>query len=157
MDINYLQELFAYDDWANREALKSIQSVAGSDGQARRLFAHIVSAQRIWFSRFRSPEAAQAHPWPEVSLDEAESALSELRQGWRDLLASLTPEKMTSDLVYKNTKGAEFRTPIRDVLMQLIAHSAYHRGQVAAAVRHSGGKPAATDYIVYVRQRAVAR
>ena len=88
---------------------------------------------------------------------EAEGALSELRQGWRDLLVRLTPEKMASDLVYKNTKGAEFRTPIRDVLVHLIAHSAYHRGQVAAAVRQSGGKPATTDYIVYVRQRATAR
>lgn len=157
MDIQFLTELFAYDDWANREAVKSIYSVAGSDGQARRLFGHIIGAQRIWYSRFESAEAAQANPWPDSSVDEHEGALEELRRSWQGLLRSLTPEKLGSDLVYKNTKGAEFRTPIRDVLMQVIAHSAYHRGQVAAAVRQSGGKPASTDYIVYVRQRAAAR
>jgi uncharacterized damage-inducible protein DinB len=157
MDIQYLEELFAYDDWANHEALKSIQSVAGSDGAARRFFGHIVTAERIWFARLASPEAAPANPWPEVSFEEADAALSELRQGWRNLLAGLTPEKLGADLVYRNTKGAEFRNPTRHVLMQVITHSAYHRGQVAAAVRQSGGKPAATDYIVYVRQRAAAR
>jgi uncharacterized damage-inducible protein DinB len=157
MDINFLAELFTYDDWANRESLKSVYSVAGSDGQARRLLGHVIGAQRIWFSRFDSAEAAQANPWPDSSMEEQQDALDELRKSWQGLLRNLTPEKLDSDLVYKNTKGAEFRTPIRDVLMQVIAHSAYHRGQVAAAVRQSGGKPAATDYIVYVRQRAAAR
>ncbi len=157
MDIQYLTELFAYDDWANREALKSIQSVAGSDGPARRVFNHVLGAQRIWLSRFDGPEPAQVNPWPDGSVEQAEEALENLRKSWRGLLADLAPQKLTSDLVYKNTKGAEFRVPIRDVLMQVIAHSAYHRGQVAAAVRHSGGKPALTDYIVYVRQRPPAR
>ena len=67
MDKTFLQELFAYDNWANREALKSIQSVAGSDGAARRLFGHVVGAQQIWFSRFDSPEPAQGNPWPHSS------------------------------------------------------------------------------------------
>jgi uncharacterized damage-inducible protein DinB len=157
MDTKFLAELFAYDDWANREALKSIHTVAGSDGQARRLLGHVIGAQRIWFARFDSAEAAQANPWPDASVDEHADALDDLRKGWQALLRNLAPEKLDTDLVYKNTKGAEFRTPIREVLMQVIAHSAYHRGQVAAAVRQSGGKPAATDYIVYVRQRATAR
>jgi uncharacterized damage-inducible protein DinB len=41
--------------------------------------------------------------------------------------------------------GAEFKTPIRDVVTHLVMHSAYHRGQVAAAVKEDGGKPAPTD------------
>ena len=38
--------------------------------------------------------------------------------------------------------------------MHVVTHSAYHRGQVAAAVREAGGKPAATDLVVWVRQPA---
>ncbi len=68
------------------------------------------------------------------------------------LLDGMTPEKVTTDLVYRNTKGQQFKTPVQDILMQLVMHGAYHRGQVAAAVRDSGGKPAATDYVVYIRQ-----
>jgi len=40
--------------------------------------------------------------------------------------------------------------------MHVVTHSAYHRGQVAAAVREAGGKPEATDYVVWVRQSATA-
>lgn len=68
------------------------------------------------------------------------------------LLDKLTPEKLDENLKYRNRKGVEFQTPIRDVLMHVIMHSVYHRGQVAAAVREAGGKPAATDYMVYVRK-----
>lgn len=49
-------------------------------------------------------------------------------------------------------EGVEFSTPMADVLMHLVMHSAYHRGQVALAVRAAGGKPALTDYVVWVRQ-----
>jgi uncharacterized damage-inducible protein DinB len=69
------------------------------------------------------------------------------------LLDKLTPEKLAQDLTYLTMAGAEFKTPIRDVLTHLVMHSAYHRGQVAAAVREDGGKPTPTDYVVYLRQR----
>ena len=88
-----------------------------------------------------------------MSLEEARAAVEELRDRWKALLEKLSPEKLAADLVYRNTKGAEFKTPIRDLLTHLVMHSAYHRGQVAAAVRDSGGKPAATDYTVYIRQK----
>ena len=75
----------------------------------------------------------------------------DLRRRWKELLDNLTPEKLAGDLLYLSLKGVEYRTPIQDVLMHLILHSAYHRGQVAAAVREAGGKPASTDYVVYLR------
>ena len=67
------------------------------------------------------------------------------------MLDSLSPEKLAGDLSYQTLKGIEYRTPIQDVLMHLVLHSAYHRGQVTAAVREAGGKPALTDYVVYLR------
>ena len=79
--------------------------------------------------------------------------MDELHKSWAALLDKLTPEKLAAGLTYRNTKGVEFKTPIQDVLMHLVLHSAYHRGQVAAAVREAGGKPAATDYVVYLRQK----
>jgi uncharacterized damage-inducible protein DinB len=68
-------------------------------------------------------------------------------------LDNLTSEKLDEDLVQRTSKGVEFRTPVRDVLTHLVMHSAYHRGQIAQAVREAGGQPAATDYIVYARRQ----
>lgn len=83
---------------------------------------------------------------------EAQAAVEELHGRWMLLLDKLSPQELAGDVVYRNTKGQEFKTPIQDVLMHLVMHSAYHRGQVAAAVRDSAGKPAATDYVVFLRK-----
>lgn len=152
MEVSELRSLFDYDHWANRETLASLLALDGDASRARRFFYHIIGAQRVWLSRFETPESPSTEPWPSLTLEVAASALEDLRARWNRQFAGLTPEKLSGDLVHKNTKGQEFRTPIRDVLMHLVMHSVYHRGQVAAAVRDSGGKPAATDYVVYVRQ-----
>ncbi len=147
------RRLFDYDYWGNREALASIGSVNGGGERALQLFGHIIGAQRIWLARFDKPDPPSIEVWPSLTLEEYRAAIEELYRLWTGLLAEFTPTKLAEKLVYRNTKGVEFKTPIQDVLMHLVMHSAYHRGQVAAAVRAAGGKPAATDYVVYVRQQ----
>jgi uncharacterized damage-inducible protein DinB len=44
---------------------------------------------------------------------------------------------------------------VDDVLTHVILHSAYHRGQIASAVRAGGETPAYTDLIHAVRQGLV--
>ncbi len=68
------------------------------------------------------------------------------------MLDKLTPEKLAEILTYRNTKDVEFKNSLQDILMHVVMHSAYHRGQVAAAIRAAGARPAATDDIVFVRQ-----
>jgi len=94
---------------------------------------------------------ATAQPWPDLTLEECSSAIEDLHLRWHAILEGLSPEKLAGDLTYLSLKGTENKTPIQDVLMHLVLHSAYHRGQVAAAVREAGGKPAPTDYAVYLR------
>ena len=144
-------KLFEYDYWANSEALAVLKTMPGGAEKARKAFCHIIGGQRIWMSRFASPAPPSAQPWPDLTLEECSSAIEDLRQRWHDILEGLTPEKLASDLTYLSLKGTENKTPVQDVLMHLVLHSAYHRGQVAAAVREAGGKPAPTDYTVYLR------
>jgi uncharacterized damage-inducible protein DinB len=147
-----LRKLFDYDHWANRAALASLSTIPGDAGRAGRYIAHIVGAQRVWLSRFETPDSPSTQPWPALTFNEAQAAVEVLHKRWVNLVDRLTPDDLAQDLAYRNTKGQEFRTPIQDVLMHLVMHSVYHRGQVAAAVREAGGKPASTDYIAYVRQ-----
>ena len=100
-----------------------------------------------------TPSPPNVQPWPTLGLEECGAALDDLHEHWMAMLDQLAPERLTQDLTYRTTTGVEFKTPIRDVLTHLVMHSAYHRGQVAAAVREAGGKPAATDYVVYLRQK----
>jgi uncharacterized damage-inducible protein DinB len=148
--VNY-RKLFDYDYWANSETLASLRTVPSGVDKPRETFNHVIGAQRIWMARFENPAPPSAQPWPDLSLEECASAIEDLRRRWNDLLDSFTPEKLAGDLTYLTLKGVEYKTPIQDVLMHLVLHSAYHRGQVAAAVREAGGKPASTDYVVYLR------
>jgi len=40
-----------------------------------------------------------------------------------------------------------------DILTQVATHGAYHRGQIAKAIRRGGGTPADTDFIIFVREQ----
>lgn len=151
--LHYFQNLYTYDAWANRRAAASVIIVFKVDTRALEYLRHIVGAQQIWLSRFETPETPVTSGRPPLSLEECRAALDGLQARWTALLASLTEEKLGSDLIYKNLKGVEFRTPIQEVLQHMVMHSAYHRGQVAAAVRECGGKAEPTDYIVFIRQR----
>jgi uncharacterized damage-inducible protein DinB len=154
-----LKSLFDYDYWANQQALASLSSVPGGcrPGEgALKTFAHVIGAQQVWLARFNSSDPSAVQPWPTMTADECRTAMDQFHSRWMALIESFTPEKLASNLTYRNTKGVEFRTPIEGVLMHLIVHSAYHRGQVAAAVRQAGGQPAPTDYVVYLRKKSEA-
>lgn len=56
-------------------------------------------------------------------------------------------------MTYTLFSGAVQTLPLREVVLQVIFHSMYHRGQAAAMLRQLGAPPPATDYLVYaVRQ-----
>jgi uncharacterized damage-inducible protein DinB len=150
--LHYFQRLFDYDAWGNRQALASIGSVTSQTERPLKFLGHIIGAQQIWLARLEQKDPSVLQPWPALSLDECQAAIDELSQRWKKFLQGLTSEQFSQDLIYRNTQGTEFRTPLVDVLQHLVMHSAYHRGQLAAAIREAGGKPAPTDYVVYVRQ-----
>lgn len=146
------RKLFEYDHWANQAALASLSSMTGATEKPLKVFAHVLGAHRVWRARFDDPGAPNVQPWPALSPEEARLAIEEIHQRWLTLLDQFNEEKLDQDLVYRTTQGAPFETPIRDVLTHLLMHAAYHRGQVAAAVREAGGKPATTDYVYYLRR-----
>jgi uncharacterized damage-inducible protein DinB len=147
------RKLFEYDHWANRAALASLSSITGAADKPLKVFAHVLGAHRVWRARFDDPNPPSAQPWPALSTDEARLAIEETHQRWVVLLDQFTDERLGQNLVYRTTQGVPFETPIRDVLAHVLMHAAYHRGQVAAAVREAGGKPANTDYVYYLRQQ----
>ena len=57
---------------------------------------------------------------------------------------------------YRNTRGEYWTSTVGDILTHVVMHGTYHRGQIAAAVRDSGGAPAYTDFIHAARQGLVS-
>lgn len=144
------QRLFAYDEWANRETLRSLRASRASE-RARQLMAHVVATERLWHDRLL--QRTQSLPvWPDLTLEQSGELAEEMASAWRGYLAGLTPAALREVTRYTNTKGEHLTNTVGDVLTHVIVHSAYHRGQIAAEVRASGGEPAYTDFIEAVRR-----
>ena len=62
---------------------------------------------------------------------------------------------MSRQISYVNSKGESWSSQVDDVLLHVITHSAYHRGQIASDMRAAGLTPAYTDFIYAIRQEIV--
>jgi len=149
----------AYEAWANREALASLRRMGEPPAAAVRWLAHIAAAQTVWSERVWG--MSQSVPiWPELALDEIAPLLDEAERRWTALLAETAGDDagdgaLARPVSYANSRGERFTTRLDDILTHVTHHGAYHRGQIAAAVRAAGGEPATTDFIHAARTGVV--
>ena len=149
--LEHLQRLFRYDHWANREILTALETLASPPQRPMNLLSHIVSAERLWLERLLLQK--QTLPvWPLFTVEQCKLEVEQLPGLWQNYLNSVGESGLTRSLSYKNTKGEAFSSQKQDILMHVVMHSAYHRGQIAADMRAGGFTPAYTDFIHAVRQ-----
>lgn len=155
IDLPDFQRLFQYDDWANRETLRSLEAIINPSVRSLKFMAHIVAAESLWHARLRQLPQPMA-VWPKLDLNDAASQLLQLKSLWHKYLSELNANRLNDSVEYTNTKGERYSNSIADILTHVVMHSGYHRGQIAAEVRTNGGEPAYTDFIHAVRQGFIA-
>ena len=141
--------MFAYDAWANAASLKSVRD-AGGPAAALRLMAHVAAAEVLWQGRLHA-DPAPVVVWPESSADEVAAVLDRMARAWPTLVSGLSATELVRSVPYVNSKGEEWSTTVEDILLHVVLHSSYHRGQVAYVLRNGGATPAYTDYVHCVR------
>ena len=141
--------LFRYDDWANREELRTLRG--SSNARAQRLLAHVIGTQWLWYARLRGEPPREA-VWPEISLDGCEQSLDLIGSFWMEFVSGAD---LNATILYTNSKGEPWASRLEDILMHVILHGAYHRGQIATVLRGSGEEPAYTDYIHCTRNEFI--
>ena len=149
--LEHIGSLFSYDGWANREVLRSLQDLDAPPERSIKLLAHILSAERLWLERLRA-EKQTLPVWPLFTLQDCQSEISQPPGLWTSYLTSLGEAGLSDTRTYKNTKGDTFTSKKQDILLHVVMHSAYHRGQIAMDMRAAGFTPAYTDFIHTVRQ-----
>jgi uncharacterized damage-inducible protein DinB len=151
MDLmDYFRRQFAYDAWANQEVLVAIRVSPAGIARSLELFAHILSAERLWLERLRQTPQSLA-VWPQSSLDQCEAQASEMSRLWSEYLDEPSCN-LSQAVTYKNSKGETYSSTAEEILTHVILHSAYHRGQIASHMRANGQTPAYTDFIHGARQ-----
>ena len=113
--------------------------------------AHLVSAEWIWVQRWMGTNPTQRPAWVDTppSASRLRTELAAVEADRRVFLDGLSDEALQRPFAYTLLSGAEAAQPLRDVLLHVVNHSTYHRGQAAAMLRRLGQAPPATDYLVY--------
>ena len=153
--IDRLRMLSAHLRWADERALESLTRAAVPEPALVELLAHVLGAEHVWLARAegRAPTVAV---WPALTLAESAALAAENHAAFDRLLDTLDASQLSREVTYTNSAGAEFRSRVDDMLVQMLLHGAYHRGQIAFGLRRAGAEPIATDYIAFVRGAAAA-
>ena len=146
----HLERLVAHLEWANGRTLASLRAAPAPDRHLLELFAHILAAEHVWLARLTG--SAASHPvWPALSQDECDRLSTDNVDRLRAMVRGLAPDGLARDVTYRNSVGREFTSSVEDIVLHVALHGAYHRGQIAAALRRADMVPAPTDYIAFAR------
>jgi uncharacterized damage-inducible protein DinB len=166
MTTEYIRVLMNYNYWARDRVLASADSlspeqltqpVASSFGSVLDTLVHMHFAEWIWYQRWQgvSPTAG-----PDRTML---TSVAAVRDAWRPLEAqirafveSLGPADLSRVIDYKLLSGQPSSSSFWQMIVHLVNHGGYHRGQIATMLRVIGAKPAqSTDMIVFFRENAV--
>lgn len=153
-----LADLYRHMRWADSEVWRSVRAspAAKDDRKLRELLLHLHVVQRAFLLIWRG----DALEFPSLDSFETVEALEQWSLSYHDevtsFLDSLDERMLDSEvhLPWSEELGKRFGTvhpvTLRETLMQVTAHSTYHRGQVNMRLRELGGEPPLVDYIAWL-------
>ena len=143
----FLISFFTYNYQINQSLADRFKSYGFQmDGDICRLANHLMNAHQIWLERISGNVSLQS-PWADFPL---ESFADRNQNLYEQTLALMETCDLDEFISYKNFAGAGFEKKVSDILLHVINHSTYHRGQIALLMRSKGLEPVASDYIHWV-------
>ena len=143
MDFLHLPD---YLEWANFRALGMLTETPSEEGI--HIFAHLLAAELVWAARV-THDPPPCPVWPEWTLDDCAAAIPRSVAHYRAIVAG---HEAARPVTYRNQHGEEYTSLEGDILLHVLAHGAYHRGQISQEVRRGGGEVVDRDYIFFRRQ-----
>jgi uncharacterized damage-inducible protein DinB len=161
IDAQFLAGQFDYHRWATVRVLRSCEPL-GNDELTRYLYAsegslfgtlvHMYRVDAVWLRRLRGHAHA---PPPEVPAN-----FVELRSAWTPVLdalhsfaAELSSDAVETSLPFRSIVLGDQALPIWHVLLHVVNHGSYHRGQVITLLRQLAHETVSTDMSLYWIER----
>ena len=159
-----LTQLSAYNIWANQLLLDAI-NLLPEDKQKLELpssfsslyttVLHVLDAENIWWQRMKLQERI-IRPSDDFSGDmkELSNQLIYQNRQWDEWINHANEHQLHHVFHYQNTKKEQFKQPIYQMLLHILNHGTYHRGQLVNMLRQlQVEKVPATDFIVWSRKK----
>ncbi|GGA40702.1 DinB family protein [Paenibacillus physcomitrellae] len=138
--------------WADGRILDAIEENEIKNKDLLKLVRHIAVAERVWLSRLQGRGAAHYSLWEEAEdLLTIRTMFEENAEQYRIYIEGIEESDLDEIIDYANQSGVPFQTSVRDILLQVLLHGQYHRGQINRALRIEAAEPVQVDYITFAR------
>ena len=161
MNLIEIQRLYDYNSWANERVLESLQLIGqevftsnkqASHGSIRGIIAHIAAGESVWLERWQGSSPVGLLPESEFeTLEIATLRLRRIDHDLQEFTSQLTQADLDASRGYNTTEGKAYSNVLSDMLLHVVNHSSYHRGQITTLLRQSGAVPRSTDFILFIR------
>jgi uncharacterized damage-inducible protein DinB len=150
--------------WGDQQSLIAARSVRDPDyykdqqisqGSLHKMLVHCMAVQWLWLCRFRGESPKRLEDSAEVP------TRMDLEQRWPlvhaaliDFIGRQTQNQLNNPVSYHDTRGELHTLPLREMVLHLIDHGSYHRGQINTLIKRAGGTPIAISYRLWAGERA---
>ena len=145
----FFLQWYKYNAWANRRVIGCLEQQAVTDEKILTVFGHLLAANFIWLNRIQNLPKSEYKLWGNYDLNTLKQMVEEADQRWMSFLEET--ENFDRVLKYNNYVGDYFENNVQQIMIHLVNHGTYHRGQVAMLLRQKGFEPVNTDFITYDR------
>jgi uncharacterized damage-inducible protein DinB len=163
MSTETLKSLFAYKAWANRELFAALASLPPGHAEPLhtcvRTLNHIYVVDRL----FRARLGGEPTPFDATNTKDT-PALAQLRadveatDGWYvNYVATLTASACAEMLDFTFADGDPGRMSREEILLHVVTHGGYHRGNVGQVLKSISVAPPRDLYTMFLHQSEPAR
>ena len=144
-------KLFDYDRYTNDLILKAIID-RQAPPKALQLFAHLLTAEQVWFDRYRNLPPRYNTAWVDYTIEECIQLVPECHDQWVGYLNQLTDVDLNKTIKYQNFRGDNWEDSLTDIFTHVINHGTHTRAQVGQQLKFAGTESLPiTDYTYYLR------
>lgn len=145
----YFLKLYKYNEWANHKVVHSMKEQHVTHERTLQLMSHLLSALFIWLNRIKGLPTSPFPLWETYKIGELESMAKDSSRNWLEFIEQ--HDDFNRMLTYTNYVGEPYVNNVEHIMIHLVNHSTYHRGQIAQLMRLNGFEPVNTDFITYDR------
>lgn len=163
--MEHLGRLIGFNRWATEKLLdvvaeldpeELVRDTKSSFPSVLDTLLHMYGAEWLWLRRWRGESPTSVPDVRELTSVEA------VRARWETLwseqeafLAGLSPAETGRRVHFRLISGAERDQVLDELIVHVVNHGTYHRGQLVTLLRQAGRTPVSTDYVQYLRERGV--
>ena len=116
---------------------------------------HIWDAETIWLTRLQGGSLTE---WPSKNFSGSKGDMLKGLINTSTALLNYIETKgeafQQEKILYKNMKGDAYENTVEEILLHLVNHGSYHRGQIITLLRDSGiSHVVSTDLIAWFREQ----